>query len=143
MTKSPPLFDVLSHTAVTRAQFKGAAVFGTSVARLSGRPDPRRSVTDERVSLRQQRAGGRSWRTGHAAFVAAFCNAIHAATGKRIRELPKNMPSALNTKDASTPARASVVATSLSQSSSRLSENTSHLYESIIELFAREAYSIS
>ena len=73
MTKSPPLFDVLSHTAVTRAQFKGAAVFGTSVARLSGRPDPRRSVTDERISLREQHAGGRSWRTGHAAFVAAFC----------------------------------------------------------------------
>jgi isoquinoline 1-oxidoreductase subunit beta len=90
----------------TRAQFEGAAVFGASVVR-SG------EITATRGAINQSnfqdypvaRIGEAPYQTnvyivdsdappagvgepGVPPFVAAFCNAIFAATGKRVRDLP-------------------------------------------------------
>jgi isoquinoline 1-oxidoreductase beta subunit len=89
-----------------RAQFEGAAVFGTSIVR-SGEIMATKGVIDQ--SSFQDYAVARTneapYQTnvyivesdappagvgepGVPPFVAAFCNAIFAATGKRVRELP-------------------------------------------------------
>jgi isoquinoline 1-oxidoreductase beta subunit len=90
----------------TRAQFEGAAVFGTSIVR-SG------EITATKGTIRQSnfqdypvaRIGDAPLQTnvyivesdappagvgepGVPPFVAAFCNAVFAATGKRVRDLP-------------------------------------------------------
>jgi isoquinoline 1-oxidoreductase subunit beta len=90
----------------TRAQFEGAAVFGASVVR-SG------EITATKGAINQSnfqdypvaRINEVSYQTnvhivesdappagvgepGVSPFIAAFCNAIFAATGKRVRDLP-------------------------------------------------------
>lgn len=91
---------------VTRAQFEGAAVFGTSVARTG-------EITAKNGAIEQAnfdnypvaRINEAPYQTnvhivdsdappagvgepGVPPFIAAFCNAIFVATGKRVRELP-------------------------------------------------------
>jgi isoquinoline 1-oxidoreductase beta subunit len=90
----------------TRAQFEGAAVFGTSIVRTG-------EITATKGEINQSnfqdypvaRIGEVPYQTnvyivdsdappagigepGVPPFVAAFCNAIYAATGKRVRDLP-------------------------------------------------------
>jgi len=90
----------------TRAQFEGAAVFGTSIVRTG-------EITATKGAINQSnfqdypvaRIGEVPYQTnvyivdsdappagigepGVPPFVAAFCNAIYAATGKRVRDLP-------------------------------------------------------
>jgi len=90
----------------TRAQFEGAAVFGTSVVR-SGEITATKGVIDQSnfQDYPVARIGEAPSQTnvyivdsdappagvgepGVPPFVAAFCNAIFAATGKRVRDLP-------------------------------------------------------
>lgn len=90
----------------TRAQFEGAAVFGTSIARsgeitatngainqsnfqdypVARINDAPRQTNVYIVDSDAPPAG--VGEPGVPPFIAAFCNAIHAATGKRIRNLP-------------------------------------------------------
>ncbi|PYU62714.1 MAG: twin-arginine translocation pathway signal protein [Acidobacteria bacterium] len=90
----------------TRAQFEGAAVFGTSIVR-SGEITATKGVIDQSnfQDYPVARIGEAPYQTnvyivdsdappagvgepGVPPFVAAFCNAIFAATGKRVRDLP-------------------------------------------------------
>src|SRR6266576_541521 len=90
----------------TRAQFEGAAVFGTSVVR-SGEITATKGAIDQSnfQDYPVARSGEAPLQTnvyivesdappagvgepGVPPFVAAFCNAIFAATGKRVRDLP-------------------------------------------------------
>jgi isoquinoline 1-oxidoreductase beta subunit len=90
----------------TRAQFEGAAVFGTSVAR-SGEITAKNGVIEQSNfdNYPVARINEVPYQTnvylvdsdappagvgepGVPPFIAAFCNAIFAATGKRVRELP-------------------------------------------------------
>ena len=90
----------------TRAQFEGAAVFGTSVAR-SGQITATKGAIDQSnfqdyTVARIAEAPSQTnvyivdsdappagvGEPGVPPFIAAFCNAIYAATGKRVRDLP-------------------------------------------------------
>lgn len=91
---------------ITRAQFEGAAVFGTSIVR-SGEITAKNGViqqsnfndypvarinevpaqTNVYITESSQPPAGVG-EPGVPPFVAAFCNAIFAATGKRVRDLP-------------------------------------------------------
>ena len=90
----------------TRAQFEGAAVFGTSIVR-SGEITATNGVIDQSnfQDYPVARIGEAPYQTnvyivdsdappagvgepGVPPFVAALCNAIFAATGKRVRDLP-------------------------------------------------------
>jgi len=94
------------NTEATRAQFEGAAVFGTSIAR-SGEITAKNGVIQQSnfndypvARINEVPAQTNVYITESSAppagvgepgvppFVAAFCNAIFAATGKRVRELP-------------------------------------------------------
>lgn len=91
---------------VTKAQFEGAAVFGTSVAR-SGEITAKNGVIEQSNfdSYPVARIDEAPYQTnvylvesdappagvgepGVPPFIPALCNAIYAATGKRVRELP-------------------------------------------------------
>jgi isoquinoline 1-oxidoreductase beta subunit len=90
----------------TRAQFEGAAVFGTSVAR-SGQITATKGAIDQsnfqdytvaRITdapsqtnvyiVESDAPPAGVGEPGVPPFIAAFCNAIYAATGKRVRDLP-------------------------------------------------------
>jgi isoquinoline 1-oxidoreductase beta subunit len=91
---------------ITRAQFEGAAVFGTSVAKtgeitaskgvinqsnFSDYPVARINEAPLQTNVYLVDSSAPPAGVGEPGvppFVAAFCNAIYAATGKRIRELP-------------------------------------------------------
>ena len=98
---------------ITRAQFEGAAVFGTSVAKTGEITATKGAINQSNFSdYPVARINEAPYQTnvyivdssappagvgepGVPPFVAAFGNAIYAATGKRIRELPiKNQLSA-------------------------------------------------
>lgn len=91
---------------ITRAQFEGAAVFGTSIVR-SGEITAKNGVIQQSNfdSYPVARINEAPYQTnvylvdssappagvgepGVPPFIAACCNAIFAATGKRVRELP-------------------------------------------------------
>ncbi len=91
---------------ITRAQFEGAAVFGTSIVR-SGEITAKNGVIEQSnfndypaARINEVPAQTNVYITESSAppagvgepgvppFVAAFCNAIFAATGKRVRDLP-------------------------------------------------------
>lgn len=97
----------------TRAQFEGAVVFGTSIVR-SGEITAKNGViqqsnfndypvarineapTQTNVYITQSAAPPAGvGEPGVPPFVAAFCNAIFAATGKRVRDLPLSSNSIL------------------------------------------------
>jgi isoquinoline 1-oxidoreductase beta subunit len=91
---------------ITRAQFEGAAVFGTSIVR-SGEITAKDGIIQQsnfydypvarineapiqtNVYIAESSAPPAGvGEPGVPPFVAAFCNAIFAATGKRVRDLP-------------------------------------------------------
>jgi isoquinoline 1-oxidoreductase beta subunit len=91
---------------ITRAQFEGAAVFGTSVAKTGEITATKGAINQSNFSdYPVARINEAPYQTnvyivdssappagvgepGVPPFIAAFCNAIFAATGKRVRELP-------------------------------------------------------
>jgi isoquinoline 1-oxidoreductase beta subunit len=91
---------------VTRAQFEGAAVFGTSIVRsgeitakngviqqsnFNDYPVARINEVPAQTNVYITESGAPPAGVGEPGvppFVAAFCNAIFAATGKRARDLP-------------------------------------------------------
>ena len=97
---------VVVNPEATRAQFEGAAVFGTSVAR-TGEITATKGVIDQSnfqdypvARMNEVPAQTNVYivdsdappagvgEPGVPPFIAAFCNAIFAATGKRVRDLP-------------------------------------------------------
>lgn len=93
---------LLVHPEATREQFEGAVVFGTSIAR-SGEITAKNRVIQQsnfndypvarikEVPIQTNAHITESSGVGEPGvppFVAAFCNAIFAASGKRVRDLP-------------------------------------------------------
>ena len=97
---------IVVNPIATRAQFEGAAVFGTSIVR-SGEITAKNGVIQQsnfndypvaRINevpaqtnvyiVESSAPPGGVGEPGVPPFVAAFCNAIFAATGKRVRDLP-------------------------------------------------------
>jgi isoquinoline 1-oxidoreductase beta subunit len=97
---------IVVNPIATRAQFEGAAVFGTSIVR-TGEITAKNGVIQQsnfndypvarinevpaqtNVYITESLAPpGGVGEPGVPPFVAAFCNAIFAATGKRVRDLP-------------------------------------------------------
>ena len=97
---------LIANPEITRAQFEGAAVFGTSIVR-TGEITAKNGVIQQsnfndypvarineaprhtNVYLVESSAPPAGvGEPGVPPFVAAFCNAIYAATGKRVRNLP-------------------------------------------------------
>ena len=96
----------MTNPVSTRAQFEGAAVFGASIVRTgeitatNGAVDqgnfddyPVARIKDSPIQtnvtiVESSAPPAGVGEPGVPPFVAAFCNAIFSATGKRIRELP-------------------------------------------------------
>jgi len=97
---------VVVNPEATRAQFEGAAVFGTSIVRsgeitaskgainqsnFQDYPVARINEVPEQTNVHIVDSDDPPAGVGEPGvppFVAAFCNAIYAATGKRVRDLP-------------------------------------------------------
>ena len=80
---------IVVNPEATRAQFEGAVVFGTSIVR-SGEITAKNEVPAQtNVYIAESSAPPAGvGEPGVPPFVAAFCNAIFAATGTRVRDLP-------------------------------------------------------